>query len=216
MTPVSDQRGSRLLLVLDVMRFRIQQQHFRRRENRIAQLGVVVKEELEPSELHWLRLDVGAVRIVLEPGLAPPVHVDHDLNPRVEPDLLRSREHVVREPVHDENLGRKIVLLHQVRQQTDGVIHVIRAHGPNPRAWLGGYYGVLLPIHPRLHREFGIEPEHHIRSLQKWNQAWQLFLYRALTYLNIEEDQGISRGGPGCHLLDESVGHAETVLPITS
>src|SRR6476469_8211636 len=101
------------LLILDVERLGIEHQNFGRRQHRIALLGVVVVKELESGELHRLRFDVGAIRIVLEPRLAPAVHVDDDLDLRIELDPLRIGEHFPRESVHDQHFRRKVVLLHE-------------------------------------------------------------------------------------------------------
>src|SRR5258705_12207439 len=68
------------LLVLDVQRPRLESEHFGRGQQRISLLRVVVEEQLEPGELHGLRLHVVVIRIELEPGRAPPLPVHHDLH----------------------------------------------------------------------------------------------------------------------------------------
>ena len=102
-----------------------QAQHLGGREQRIALLRVVVEEELEPGELHGLRLHVVVIRIELEPGRSPAVHVHHDLHVRREPDLRRVRHHLAREPVHDEDLRRQILRPHDLVEEVDRPVDVL-------------------------------------------------------------------------------------------
>src|SRR3982751_691818 len=101
MTQLTAERDS-ALLVLDVERLRKEHQNFGRSENGITLSGVVVIKQLESRELHRLRLHVGSIRIVLQPRLTPAVHVDHDLDSRIELDRLCVREHWASESMDDQ------------------------------------------------------------------------------------------------------------------
>src|SRR5438105_4498397 len=192
------------LLILYVEWLGVEHQHFGRREQRITLLGVVVVEQLESSELHRLRFHVRAIRIVFEPRLAPAIHVDDDLHFRIELNALGIGEHLARESMHDQNLGRKVVFGHQTRQQVDGVVHVARAHRPDPRAGLVA----------GLHRELGIDAQHHVGTREERNESRQLFLDSALSNLHVEKEKGVLFLRPAIDHVDQAVGHAKPVFAI--
>src|SRR4030095_6544383 len=76
-------------LILNVQRPRQQSQDFGRREDPVAALRVVVIEDLEAGERDRVLHDVVLVRVELEPGGTPAVHVHHHLDGRRRLDLLR-------------------------------------------------------------------------------------------------------------------------------
>src|SRR5687768_198480 len=108
MTRPAGRRISAPLLVLDVDGLRVEVQQLARCDDWIALFRVVLVEDLEARELHRLRRDVIAIRIVLEPGLAPAVHVYYDLHPGIELDVLVAGNHRTSKAMYDQHLRRQI------------------------------------------------------------------------------------------------------------
>src|SRR6478672_12446574 len=108
-------------LVLNVQRTRKEPEDFVRREQRVALFHVVVKEDLESRVLDGLRDLVVTVRVELEPGRSPAVHVHDDLHLWRRLNRGGVEDHLSGEAMDDEHLRRKVLLFDELRQRLDRV-----------------------------------------------------------------------------------------------
>src|SRR5689334_5792957 len=81
-------------LILDVKRTRIKRQYIGRRHQTATVLPIILIKEFEACVLHGILVDVPPIRLSLHPRRTPAVHVDDDLNARIELDALVAREHI--------------------------------------------------------------------------------------------------------------------------
>ena len=82
-------------------------------------------EEFEPRVLYRLGNNVILVGIAFQPRGTPAVHMHNHLHLGTKDDFLRIGDAVTGKAVYREQLGRQIILLHQVTEITGGIVNVI-------------------------------------------------------------------------------------------
>ena len=110
-------------------------------------------------------------------------------------DVLRVGHHVGAEAVHDQDLRRQVLLGHQLVERIDDVVHVARHHLPDLRARAKSLALVM-------HVELGVDAEVHVGALEVLEQERQLGLQRAVSRLNVDEQQPLAALRPAVRLLD--------------
>src|SRR4051812_13687409 len=112
------------LLVLDVERPRKERQHLSWGHQSAAAPGVVPIKKFEPRVLDRISLDVASVGFSLPTRRPPPIHVDHDLYPRIGADTIGVLEHVSGEAVDDEHFGRQRIDGDETVEEIDRLVDV--------------------------------------------------------------------------------------------
>ena len=139
--------------------------------------------------------DVRRVRIELEPWRTPAVHVHHDLHVAGGPDALRIGHHQAREAMHDEHLGRQLLVGDELVERPDDVVDVAGHHLADPAARARAFLVIV-------HVELGIHAEVHVGALEVCEQRGKLLLQRAVRRLDIQEQHALAALRPRIRLLD--------------
>src|SRR5690606_12769328 len=77
---------------------------------------IVFIKELKPSKLHRLPENVRLVGISLQRRRTPSVHVNNDLNSRIQGNLPEIFDHPLRKPVDNQHFGRQSPLADNLGQ----------------------------------------------------------------------------------------------------
>src|SRR3954467_7718232 len=147
-------------LVLDVQRTGEEPKNLERREDTVALLHIVMKEDFESRVLDWFLDYVVTIRIEFEPRRTPTVHVHHHLYLRRWFYRGGVENHLTREAMDDQNFRREVLVLGELVQGANREVHVVTVH-------LADFFPGDKPLALIVHRELGIDGEVHIRSRKK-------------------------------------------------